>query len=84
MNPDRRNFLKSLLRKGLLGSMGFLSFSLITRRDTGSSSFRCSPEQSCQQCGRFSGCDLPQADAIRKTTVHKSGVLEEAHGKSLR
>ena len=84
MISDRRDFLKSLMRKGLLGSMGFLSFSLITRHEAESSGFHCPPEPSCQQCGRFSDCDLPQADAVREITIRKSDVLEETHGKSRR
>ena len=81
MISDRRDFLKNLMRNGLLGGFGILIVLLIDRSGKGRFRFRCPQEQSCMQCGQFTHCDLPRAGAARETAVPESDESEEIHEK---
>ena len=59
---DRKNFIKTagrlLLLGGLTTSAGYL---LVNKKVTAS----CSVSPTCDNCGKFSKCELPQAKEVK-------------------
>jgi hypothetical protein len=56
VNPQRRDFLKTVLRAGALaGLAGAVIPSLMRNRET------CKQAGSCSECGQFGRCGLPEA-----------------------
>ena len=61
--PNRREFLNTLMRGGILAALGLLSGSVLMRsRDKNS----CSNGFACSSCGKSQGCSLPAALAARQ------------------
>jgi len=61
---NRRNFLDKAGRGILLGGLATVSGILIARRQV-SRETKCSANFQCRNCGKLSGCQLPEAEIER-------------------
>ena len=64
VRSDRRQWLISGLRYGLLGALTVLSGHLVAR----SQSAECRQHVACQKCGVWDSCRLPPAIETRRKT----------------
>ena len=61
----RRNFIELAGRGTLLGGLALLGVVLVSRRQV-SLDTDCTANFQCRNCGRLSGCQLPEAEIERK------------------
>ncbi len=66
ITAKRRDFIKSVVRTGLLGGTGALAYWL-SRRPDNRGAVRCERPVDCQGCGVFANCSLPKATQARQT-----------------
>lgn len=68
----RRKFLKDILRLGTLGSLIFVGIDLGLRHNENKSiPSDCNLKPLCKGCIILSKCNLPKAQAMKETYVHK-------------
>ena len=72
-NRDRRDFLKSGLRIGVLGLFGFTGAVLI-RRDSSGESWPCQIKLPCDDCRIIGKCEKPAAINFRKIKKNLTGL----------
>jgi hypothetical protein len=77
---NRRDFLKDIIRNGLLSGLGILAISLFNRSGR-RPEFSCPPDQLCRQCRQLPHCDLPRAGAARGAVKQEFNQSEEIHGE---
>ena len=67
---SRRGFLRTVARSGIAVSLAWLGGTLL-RKTSGTGS--CPGDAVCGNCGRISGCSLPEADHYRFELAKKPG-----------
>ena len=62
---NRRNFIEKSGRGILLGGLAIISGVLVARRQV-TRDTKCSTNFQCNNCGKLSRCQLPEAETERK------------------
>jgi hypothetical protein len=65
---DRRNFIKSIFRNGLLLGLVATGSFLIFKEDNGEA---CNFDFICKNCKKSKSCALPEAEGYRKNKLKK-------------
>jgi hypothetical protein len=71
---NRREFIKTCLRFGIGGGLVFAGIALGRRKNTGGNENEiCQFRSPCQNCSKYSGCNLPQALLEKKENNPEGG-----------
>ena len=62
---NRRQFMRTLLRNGILGGMGLLVIALLSRPKGKGMKAQCPPGTSCDACGLRRQCRSGSASSLR-------------------
>jgi hypothetical protein len=72
---SRRNFLKSIIRLGTLGSLVFIGMDLGLRENENKhTSSDCQLKRFCKRCNKWNACNYPQAQAAKDASIYKTSA----------
>jgi hypothetical protein len=73
---DRREFIRGVFRRGLLGVLAVGAGAIGVKRARSGTDDKCVNDGVCRGCGAFGGCELPQAQSA-KQAVAQGEISEE-------